>query len=625
MTTTTPDSIVLPEATRRPSVRTRFAVAFMAGLLAALALGAGAMYAYDQRYEGRIVPGVRVGTVDLSGLDPASATQRLEAEYGGLSEGELVLAGPDGPHRIAYSDVGRRADIEALVADAMAIGRDGNPIERAVADARTALRGATIEPRVTFDPELVAMRISTYVDRLATRPLNARVDVTADSSFTLVPGRDGRRGDAAPAISAALAALGELDTPTTLELDIPIEAVPPTVTTAEAFNARALAERVTDRITLAMEDADEPAYISAKRLRSWTAFVLKVDGSYAPVVDTVELEAVLTKLAKSVDRAPVNASFTTKGGKITGVTPSKAGYAMDVAATLARVEATLAERHAGAAALTVEPALQVTEPVLTTAQAEEARPRMKKLSSWTTYFPISEKNGFGANIWIPARLIDGYVVPPGGTFDFWDAVGPVTREKGYKDGGAIINGRTEPQGALAGGICSCSTTLFNAALRAGYEMGARRNHYYYIDRYPLGLDATVFISASGSRQTMSFTNDTAYPVLIRGFGYREGSAGYVRFEIHSVPNGRKVTFSKPIVKNVRQATDTVQYTSSLAPGVSKRIEYPVDGKQVTVTRTVRDRNGNVIHTDTYYSNYARITGITLVGKAAATTETTTAP
>ena len=143
---------------------------------------------------------------------------------------------------------------------------------------------------------------------------------------------------------------------------------------------------------------------------------------------------------------------------------------------------------------------------------------MRKISQWTTPFPISDRNGFGANIWIPARLIDGYVVAPRATFDFWDAVGPVTRAKGYKSGGAIINGRTEPQGALAGGICSCSTTLFNAALRAGYEMGARRNHYYYIDRYPLGLDATVFISASGSKQTVSFTNDTDYPVLLRGYG-----------------------------------------------------------------------------------------------------------
>jgi hypothetical protein len=33
-----------------------------------------------------------------------------------------------------------------------------------------------------------------------------------------------------------------------------------------------------------------------------------------------------------------------------------------------------------------------------------------------------------------------------------------------------------------------------------------------------------------------------------------------------------------------------------------------------VTRVVRDKNGTVIHKDTYYSHYARITGIVLVGR-----------
>jgi vancomycin resistance protein YoaR len=264
--------------------------------------------------------------------------------------------------------------------------------------------------------------------------------------------------------------------------------------------------------------------------------------------------------------------------------------------------------------------LKVTEPVLTTAEAKAAAPKMKMLSRWTTYFPIWERNNFGANIWIPALTIDGYVVGPRETFDFWKAVGTVTRAKGYGLGGAIINGKTEPQGALAGGICSCSTTLFNAALRAGYQMGARRNHFYYIDRYPLGLDATVFISASGSKQTVSFTNDTDYPVLIRGYKIRDGNRGFVRFEMYSVPNGRVVTIGKPTVKNVRPASDTVQYTSSLAPGARKRIEFPVDGMQVWRTVTVRDSKGKIIHQVTYYSNYARITGVVLVGRGPTVTD-----
>jgi len=260
----------------------------------------------------------------------------------------------------------------------------------------------------------------------------------------------------------------------------------------------------------------------------------------------------------------------------------------------------------------IQPVLTMIEPRLTTAEAEESAPLMRRISKWTTYFPIGIKNGFGANIWIPARLIDGYVVAPGATFDFWKAVGPVTRERGFRQGGAIINGKTEPQGALAGGICSCSTTLFNAALRAGFEMKARRNHYYYIDRYPLGLDATVFISG-GSVQTMSWRNDTKHPVLIRGKGTRSGSAGYVTFEIYSVPNNRRVVIGNPTVRNIRYASDTIQYTNSLPPGRSERVEYPVDGKQVWRTVTVYE-NGKVLRRTTYYSNYARITGITLVGR-----------
>ena len=321
--------------------------------------------------------------------------------------------------------------------------------------------------------------------------------------------------------------------------------------------------------------------------------------------------------AKRIDREPVNAEFVTTSGLVTDIVPSKDGYELDVAATVSQVQQLLAARTGGAETAEIVPALAVTAPALTTAQAEAAAPLMTKISEWKTYFPIGEKNGFGANIWIPALEIDGYVVGPHETFDFWKAIGPVTRERGYRDGGAIINGRTEPQGALAGGICSCSTTLFNAALRAGFEMNARRNHYYYIDRYPLGLDATVFISASGSVQTMSWTNDTDYPVLIRGYKIKQGNRGYVKFELWSVPNGRTVVIANPIVKNIKPATDTTQLTTTLNAGVRKRIEYPVDGKQVWRTVTVYNADGTILRQKTYYSNYSRVTGIVLIGQAAA--------
>ena len=613
MTTTTPDSVAIETSPpRRLSIRMRFAVAFLVGLLVALGVGAGALYAYDQQYLGRVLPGVRVGGVDLSGLDPATAADRLRIEFASLGEGEIKLTGPAGGRTISYAEIGRGPDIEAMVTEALAIGRDGTAVERAIADARTALRGVVLTPRVTFDADALAERIVGYAEDLAREPVDASVTIVDKTKFVVSLGADGRLADPAIPLRAALGELGALDAPAALAYEMPVRVVEPTVTTEEATRAKVDAERIAAPIVLAVGDGKQS--ITTTRLRSWLTFGPTADGGYGVTVDTTDLPGVLAALAKKLDKAPVNASFKTSGGAITGVTASKAGYKVDREATNAQVQAVLDARAAGATTASIEPTVSVTEPILTTAEAKAARPKMRKISQWTTPFPISDRNGFGANIWIPARLIDGYVVAPRATFDFWDAIGPVTRAKGYRSGGAIINGRTEPQGALAGGICSCSTTLFNAALRAGYEMGARRNHYYYIDRYPLGLDATVFISASGATQTVSFTNDTDFPVLIRGYGFREGGTGYVKFEIYSVPNGRDVSISTGRRQNVRYATDTVQYTSSLAPGVRKRIEYPVNGFQVTATRTVKDRNGKVLHRDSYFSNYARITGITLIGR-----------
>ncbi len=597
---------------KRHSIRLRFGVAFLIGIIITLGLGVGVMYAYDQQYIGRVLPGVKVGGVDLSGLTPDDARASLAGAYQGMSDGRIVLDGPDGATTITYAEIGRALDTDALIDQALAVGRDGTAIDRAVANARTAFRGVDLQPRVTFDAGLLATRVNEVADALRVEPAEASVTPDAKLAFQIVAGHAGRVVDAAGIADAIAFQVGQLEAPTEITVTLPVKVVEPAVTTAEATDAQAQAERIAADIALVV--GKKTVAIKSAKIRPWITFTSTASGGYDPAVDTTALPDLLKSLAKKIELKAVNASFRTSGSKVVGVTSSKDGHALDVPAAAKQIDALLAARAIGSTATQVRPALKVTKPALTTAEAKAAAPKMRMLSRWTTHFQIYERNNFGANIWIPALKIDGYVVGPHETFDFWKAVGTVSRAKGYGLGGAIINGRTEPQGALAGGICSCSTTLFNAALRAGYQMGARRNHYYYIDRYPLGLDATVFQSGSGSVQTMSFTNDTDYPVLIRGYKIRSGGTGYVRFEIYSVPNGRKVTIGTPIVKNVRQASDSVQYTSSLAPGSSKRIEFPVDGKQVWRTVTVRDRSGKVIHKTTYYSNYARITGVVLIGR-----------
>src|SRR5512143_3777859 len=52
----------------RRSLVFRFGVSFVLGLLLTAGVGAGVLYAWDLQYDGRILPGVRIGATELGGL-----------------------------------------------------------------------------------------------------------------------------------------------------------------------------------------------------------------------------------------------------------------------------------------------------------------------------------------------------------------------------------------------------------------------------------------------------------------------------------------------------------------------------------------------------------------------------
>ncbi len=594
------------------STRLRFAVAFVLGVALVVGAGGGALYAYGQQFTGRILPGVHVGDTDLSGLSPEATVATLEAAYGSLATGQVLLAGPDGDLTIGYAELGRRPDTTAMVEAALAAGRRGEPVADLIGAPQTAIRGVTLEPSVTHDPARLTEAVDAVAKAINRTPVNATVAVEDDGTYTTTPSVEGRVVDRAALTAAIVAAISTLGAPAALRLEVPLTTGAPTIETAEVEAATAAADRMATDLVLTR--GEEAWTIPAASIRKLISFAPTSDGGVVPVLDETGIDPLLKPVAKTVNQSAKSAGLKVSGDKIVAVGSSREGRKLDTAATRAVVVDALAARQDGTEVPVLEPVVATTQPGLTTAEAKAAAPKMKVVGQHTTWFQIYVNNGFGANIWIPAKLINGYVVEPGETFDFWKAVGDVTRAQGFKQGGAIINGKTEPQGALAGGICSCSTTLFNAALKAGMKMGARRNHYYYIDRYPTGLDATVFKSDGGSTQTMSFTNDTKHPVLIRGINTRSGSKGYVTFKLYSVPTGRRVVISKPTIKNRTTATDTRQLTSSLPRGTTKRVEYPVNGMDVWRTVTVYE-GGNVLRKKTYYSHYATITGILQVGTA----------
>jgi vancomycin resistance protein YoaR len=595
------DTLQRRRAIRVPRPGVKFLV-FVVSTLLGIAAVAGGIAAYHGSLVGRIMPGVSVAGVSIGGLSPDEARAALTEQLRALSEGGVTVRSSIGSTTIKFADVGRAADIDAMVVDAATLGHGGTWLDETIAGLRLRLDPKDVPLKLRYDHELAATALSGFAQRMTLGSIDASI-VTATTGFYVHPSTDGSRLDDAAALAAVDAAMRDPATPSGFRVDAPVISVAPRLTTDMAEQARLASSLMA--VDLRVTSGKLDWTIRAGRIRTWIGFGW-VDGEFRPVIDRTAIPTKLKLIAPRVARPVVDAAFLRdKRGRIVGAAADHAGRELDMDATAERIATALEARATGSpAASAVKLSLVAILPKRTTEEVARTAPLMVKVGGWTTHYQVAAHNGFGANITVPARYLNGTVVAPGQLFDFWGGLGEVSFRTGYRLGGAIVGGHSVEGKALAGGICAASTTLFNAALRGGYEIVSRQPHWYYITRYPLGLDATV----SGS-QSMRFRNDTAFPILIRGFA----SPGMVRFEIWSVPNGRTVSLSRPQVSNVVPGADSVVRTTSLKKGTSLRIEWPVDGKDVVVTRTVRDASGRVIHHEVYVSHYHRMIGINQIG------------
>jgi vancomycin resistance protein YoaR len=587
----------------------RGVVAFVVTIATVSAVSLSYLSNFATTYAGRALPNVQLAGVPITGLDRAQAEASVRQALPLLDSGSLIVRVGREQFTVAYADFGRDYDMAAMLDAAFAPGHTGSALDQSLEGLRSLRRPTEIAPTVRFGAEELERRVLSAARGLAVRTASATVALADDASgFVVTPAVVGRSVDPAPALRRALAVA-----PTLHAGDVVVRLKPhpiaPAYTTAEAESAAGEARRLTD-VGLALVGQKLAFQLRAEKIRTWIRIMPTREGDFAVSIDSAAARKTVEALAPKVYRAPVDAELLSAGTTVVGYRRSQTGRALDTEATLSNVLAALETAPPARGPRPVDLVFRSLVPDFTDAEARTMVGPLVRLSAWTVPYVPSERNFYGANIKIPTATIDGYVLEPGESFAFWNAIGEVSRARGYGDGGVIRDGRTYPTGALAGGICSCSTTLFNAAVRAGLQILERHNHYYYIDRYPVGLDATVLKSSGGAVQDMRFRNDTPSPILIRGVN----QYGKVTFEIYGVPDGRRVEWSSPIVKNRVAAGDYVQYTSTLPTGVRKRVEYPVAGFDSWVTRTVRAKDGRVIHQETFYSHYARINGLILIGR-----------
>jgi vancomycin resistance protein YoaR len=595
---------------RRRSLVRLFGVSFALGVLLTLGLGAGALYAWDQQYSGRILPGVRVGDTELGGLTREQAEAKITSVYGSLGTGQITLTGPDGQTTtISYADLSRGPDTVALLDAALAEGRQGEPLEALIGAARAAIHGVTLDSAVAYDHDKLVATVDTLATSIDRTPVSAYVSAGEGGTFGVTPATEGRAVDKAALLTALEQQVGALDAPASITMAVPVVSLAPATVTASADTAKSAADRMAADVVIA--HGTDSWTVPGTSLAPLISFSTASDGTISPVFDAAGLDPILKTLGKQVNLAARDAGLKLVNGRVIVTGSSREGRTLDTAGMKNELMSTIAARQAGTAASPVTAVVKTVAPKLSTTDAKAYAGKMKVISKFSVYYFVIINNHFGGNIEAPATKINGTVVPAGTVFDFWKVVGDLRKLPGAGPGNAIEGGKITVTGAFGGGICTTSTTLFNAAFRAGMVPMARQNHNEFINRYPPGLDATVWIVGK-AKQTMSFRNDTKYPILISRTITNAGGKRWITFKIWSVPNGRTYKISNLVIQHGPKAVDTVVRDRSKPVGYVFRNNAPADGAKVWVTVSIYD-HGKLHWSKRYYSSYPAVDGVTIVG------------
>lgn len=152
---------------------------------------------------------------------------------------------------------------------------------------------------------------------------------------------------------------------------------------------------------------------------------------------------------------------------------------------------------------------------------------------------FSTDAGYGdrvKNLRRASEMLNGTVLMPGEELSVLEATLPYTKENGYVDGSAYVNGQVVQN--IGGGLCQVSTTLYNAVLYSELEVTERSAHSMIVTYVDPSRDAAI---AEGVKD-LKFRNNYDTPVLIEG--YIDGN-NQLRFYIYGKDTrskDRKVEF-----------------------------------------------------------------------------------
>jgi len=545
-------------------------------------------------YNDLALPGVGTGGMNLTGMDATQIESGLSLAFDYPQAGMIGLRDGDNLWEAKPADLGVAIDVPFMTQQVLAVGRTGTLPQMAEAQIQAWLRGIQIPPRVIFDERIANVQLQSLAAQIDMPTLEASLELSG-LEVEVHSGQIGRRLDVQATLDAMAATITVMQDAT---IDLTIEETPPLVLDASE-QADAARRILSEPLTLSAADAG-PWTISPAELAAMLHFVVTNDGpasSYQIQIDTTHLTAFLEGLAPGLARVPQNARviFNDTTRELDLMTSAVIGSSLDIPATIEAIQQGL---------LVGEHSIPLVFKVLNPAVMDDTTAAdlgiTEAVTVVSTYFSGSSSARIH-NIKTASAAFHGMLIPPGGMVSMAEFLGEISLDTGYREALIIYDGRTV-QGA-GGGVCQVSTTLFRTAFFGGYQIDMRYQHAYRVRYYETGtgspgpgLDATVFVP----RVDFRFTNDTEYWLLMETYVYNNNQ---LQWKFYSSSDGRTVNWTSTGPQNVIQPDPPLHRENpDLEPGVTKQVEWEVDGMDVSVYRTVA-RDGEVLHDDTIRTRY----------------------
>nr|WP_225443679.1 VanW family protein [Lolliginicoccus lacisalsi] len=486
-------------------------------MLIVLVLAGAVAYAVDWFVSRDKMPrNVTVAAVEIGGMSPEDARQRLEAELVPRASEPFVVIADDVESSILPEEAGLALDVDATIEQASR--QPMNPVTRLADLFRTR--------EVGFVSSVDDERLATVVEEVKASVDQEAVEgdiVFVDGSPQLIQPRNGL---VLPADEARTEIVERWLLPEPVALPVQVEEVTVTEEGLDAALTEYAQPAVASPLVVRGKEGTE-AILAPEEVGDVVSFSPDGDGGLEPEYSVDAARRALAPQLRDTEVPPVEATVRL-GGDGPEVVPDQVGTTVDWDATLED----LPELMTRVQGRTVDAVYEDTQAEFTTADAE-ALGIEEVIGEFTTGGFASTS---GINIRQAAEETNGAIIKPGETFSLNNHTGTRSYAQGYVDSGIILGGR--PSTAVGGGVSQFATTLYNAAYFAGLEDVAHTEHSYYISRYPAGREATVF---EGSID-LQFRNQYDTGVLIQAFG--DASSVTVRMwgtktvEVESVNGGR---------------------------------------------------------------------------------------